>query len=622
MAAPRSAASIANAKLPDGYGNVSRQALGRILPELKRAVITYDKAVVAAGFESHSALSHSQQTGEILPELPYYGEPLQRHVGFGTGNPADPAEKRFGRIANPTVHIGLNQLRKVVNALIKRYGHPSEVIVEVTRELKQSREKRMEIQKEQAARQAQNTRWKEEIKEITGFDASVIDLQKMKLWTELNPGDVAGRCCPYTGSPISLTMLFSDEVEIEHILPFARTLDDSLNNKTVALRRANRDKGNKTPFEAFGHSPPGYDYEAILKRASAMFRDKAKRFAPDGYQRWLKEDKDFLARALNDTAYLSRIAREYLSLVCPHNRVRAIPGRLTALLRAKFGLNDVLGLRGEKNRNDHRHHAVDACVIGVTDQGLLQKVAQASSSTRERQVNKLVETMPEPFARFRDHVSRAIESIVVSHRPDHSYEGRLHNDTAYGLLGDGMVQYTRVVEGQRIREPEKLNVIEFAEPKANHRHGTLPDGSPRPYKGYKGDSNYCIEITRNQKAKWEGRAISTFDAYQIVRNQGLGALRNPAQSLNGLPLVMRLMKHDCVQLSIDGSKWLYQVAWVRSDGRIALAPLNEANVDARDRSKEDLFSYLVKTPGTLQQLKASFVTISPIGDVRALPSEG
>jgi CRISPR-associated endonuclease Csn1 len=52
---------------------------------------------------------------------------------------------------------------------------------------------------------------------------------------------------------------------------------------------------------------------------------------------------------------------------------------MTALLRAKFGLNDVLGLNGEKNRDDHRHHAVDACVIGVTDQGLMQRFARPVS---------------------------------------------------------------------------------------------------------------------------------------------------------------------------------------------------------------------------------------------------
>lgn len=612
---------IANARLPDGYGSLSSKALGRILPELRRNVVTYDKAVKAAGFESHSALSYGEQTGEILPALPYYGEPLQRHVGFGTGVPDDPAEKRFGRIANPTVHIGLNQVRKVVNALIDRYGHPSEVIVEVTRELKQSREKRNEIQREQAARQEKNTAWRDEIRAITGIVASAQDLQKMKLWTELN-SDVSNRCCPYTGEPISLTKLFSEEVEIEHILPFSRTLDDSLNNKTVSMRRANRDKGNGTPYEAFGQSPAGYDYAAILQRASSMSRQKAKRFAPDGYEKWLQEDKDFLARALNDTAYLSRVAREYLALICPPNKVWAIPGRLTAMLRGKFGLNDVLGLRGEKNRNDHRHHAVDACVIGVTDRGLLQRFAKASSSARASQLGRLVDDMPVPFNGYREHVERAISKIIVSHRPDHNHEGQLHKETAYGLRGDGMVQHTKNVDGKKVRETERLAVLEFSEPKASHRHGVLADGSPRPYKGYKGDSNYCIEIVLNEQGKWEGDVISTFSAYQIVRQFGLAKLRDSGNSTSGKPLVMRIMKHDCLKLSVDGERGIYQVAWVRADGRIALAECHEANVDARDRSKDDDFSYLIKSPGPLQKLQARQVTVSPVGEVCIAGSKG
>ncbi|MDO5668225.1 MAG: hypothetical protein Q4G44_10435 [Alcaligenaceae bacterium] len=100
---------IANTSLQSGYGALSERALNLILPKLKESVITYDKAVVAAGFESHSVLDKSAD-GEILDELPYYGEILQRQVGFGTSNPEDIPEVRYGKINNPTVHIGLNQV--------------------------------------------------------------------------------------------------------------------------------------------------------------------------------------------------------------------------------------------------------------------------------------------------------------------------------------------------------------------------------------------------------------------------------------------------------------------------------------------------------------------------------
>ena len=616
------AEAIANAGLPEGYGSLCAKALDRILPELRREVaplLTYDKAVLAAGFEHHSNISASA-TGEILPELPYYGIPLQRHVGFGTGVPEDREEKRYGKIANPTVHIGLNQVRLVVNALIKRYGHPSEVIVELARDLKQSKEQRDEDSKRQADNQRRNVRMCADIAATLNTSPErirIADIQKMILWEELS-FDPADRRCPYSGVQISAAMLLGPAVEIEHILPFSETLDDSLNNKTVALRQANRIKGNRTPWQAKDDfASQGWAYGGILDRAELMPKFKRYRFAEDGYERWLKEDAGFLPRALNDTRHLSKVAREYLSLICPQN-TRAIPGRMTAMLRAKFGLNDVLGVDGLKNRNDHRHHAVDACVIGVTDQGLLQRFAKASASAREKQLNRLVEDTPPPWGEtmdsYRGHVQRAINNIWVSHKPDHGHEGAMHNDTAYGLLGNGRVSVHKMVEGKRERIEDNLKVIEFTNAKAVARHGVLPNGANRPYKGYKGDSNYCIEIVRNEKGKWEGEVISTYEAYQLVREYGVARLRHPSLSLTGKALVMRLTVDDTIALIHDDRHRLLRLAYAAAAGTLAFADVQEANVDKRTRSKE--LSYVFKTAGSLQKSKARRVTISPIGELR------
>lgn len=622
---------IANAGLPEGYGNLSRNAISRVLPELIRDVIPYSEAVKRAGFETHSALSLAQQTGEIFEALPYYGQPLQRHVAFGTGDPNDPSERRYGKIANPTVHIGLNELRKVVNALIARYGHPSEIVVEVARDLKMSREQKLEIQRDQKERQELNRKHVAEACAILELTPENLDggkrrelSQKMRLWIELNPKDVANRRCPYTGEQISIERLLSDEVEIEHILPFSMTLDDSLANKTISMRRANRDKGNLTPYEAFGaRSVSGYDYDAILSRAACMPRMKAKRFAPDGYERWLREDKDFLARALNDTAYLSRIAKEYLTLVCPHNRVRVIPGRLTALLRGKFGLNQLLSGSEAKNRDDHRHHAIDASVVAVTDQGLLQRFAQASASARQKRLERLVETMPLPWPTYREHVGRALGHVVVSHKPDHGYQGPMHEETAWGLRGGGVVaRHVRPEDGgARVSEVKNKNVIEISSTRNPRRHGQNERGEPNPYKGYVGGSNYCIEIWRDEKGKWNGDVISTYDAYQVIRKFGETAgwerLRDPRLSQSGQPLVMRLMINDMVRLKHDEKSRLMRVVKISGNGQIFFADHNEANVSERNLSKQDSFAYVSKMAGSLQKSGAIWVTVSPLGDVRS-----
>lgn len=626
------AEAIAVAGLPEGHGRLSIAALARILPPLAKDVVTYSDAVQLAGFDSHSVLGHAQSTGELLDELPYYGQYLQRHVAFAKENPRSD-EERYGKIANPTVHIALNELRKVVNALIKRYGKPAEVIIEVARELKLGQQRRQEIQREQRERQDLNEKLVADACEILHLTPAHLDRakrrelsQKMQLWCELNKDGATDRRCPYTGEQIGIHRLLSPEVEIEHILPYSITLDDSLNNKTVALRRANRDKGNRTPFEAFGkQAQEGYDYDAILQRAAKMPREKAKRFAPDGYARWLKEDKDFLARALNDTAYLSRVAKEYLSLLYPDadaGKVRAIPGRMTALLRGKFGLNQLLSGDSSKNRNDHRHHALDATVIAITDQALLQRFAQASASARERQLDRLVEEMPLPWPAFRDHVARAMSGITVSHRPDHGYQGAMHEETAWGLRGNGEVARLVRDEGapHRRTEQKKLNVIPISSTADPNRHGVSEDGTPIAYKGYVGGSNYCLEIWRDEAGKPDARVISTFDAYQVIREHGVEAgermLRSAKKAINGLPLIARLMINDMVSLKIDGGRKVMRVVNIRSSGQFYMSEHHEANGDSRDRDKDDPYAFTSKQPSSFLKAGGKVVTVSPIGDIR------
>ena len=442
------------------------------------------------------------------------------------------------------------------------------------------------------------------------------DIQKMILWEELNRENAADRRCPYSGVQISAAMLFSDQVEIEHILPFSQTLDDSLNNKTVSMRLANRIKGNRTPWEArHDFEAQGWSVVEILSRAELMPKQKRYRFGENGYANWLRDDKNFLARALNDTRHLSRLAREYLSLICPQN-TRVIPGQMTAMLRAKFGLNGILGINGEKNRNDHRHHAVDACVIAVTDQAMLQRFASASANARERQLNKLVETMPLPWLSYREHVQRAVQNIWVSHKPDHGHEAAMHNDTAYALLGNDRVQVHKMIDGHRVREESTLKVIPFSCAKASARHGLLPNGEPKPYKGYKGDSNYCIEIVRNENGKWEGEVVSTYQAYQLVRQGGVQRIRHQTLSCSGKPLVMRLMIDDLVKFEVEGANEVLRVATISGNGQFFMAPHNEANVDARNRDKSDPFAYVSKMAGSLQKAQGRRVTVSPIGELR------
>src|SRR5690606_29142198 len=132
------------------------------------------------------------------------------------------------------------------------------------------------------------------------------------------------RLCTYTGKPIAFAQVFSDEIEIEHILPFSRTLDDSMANRTLAYREANRGKRNQAPEQAFH----GAGYEAIQQRANALPHNKAWRFKPGAMERYDKEERGFLDRQLNETRHLSKLAREYvLGVVGDPNVVWVVTGQ-------------------------------------------------------------------------------------------------------------------------------------------------------------------------------------------------------------------------------------------------------------------------------------------------------
>lgn len=598
--------------LPKGYGRLSLEAIRRILPILQSKVITYDKAVVEAGLGSHSELGYLHVTGELLRELPYYGEYLTRRVGYGTGDEKDPPEKRFGKIANPTVHIGLNQVRVVVNSLLRRYGRPSEIIIELARDLKLSREKKTEIMREQALRQKKRKEIRSNVAKSRGCKESAVsetDITKWLLWEELNPKNALERCCPYSGKQISVQMLLSDAVEIEHILPFSRTLDNSFSNKTVSIREANRIKGNRTPWEAKDDfEKKGWSFEGILSRAERMDKNKRMRFGELGYESWLNNQDGFVARALTDTQYMGVVAKEYLGLICP--KTHCIPGRLTAMLRGKFGLNSILG-SAEKNRNDHRHHAIDACVIAVTDQSLLQRVSTESAKARENNCGRLLNAMPLPWPSFYQGVKNAIGSIKVSHKPDHGYQGAMHDQTARGFLPNGETITHAVKEGKRVAEIRKMELIPITCQKATARHGLNPDGSLRAYKGYKGNSNYCIEISSENDGKWKGTVVSTFEAYQIVKKSGEFALRKSCTQ-GGKPLVMRLMINDTIKIGNQ----IYLVNTIRQSGNLELSPIYEANVSKRNRDDKDSFKFLNKSASSLRSSNSVQVSVTPDGRVR------
>jgi CRISPR-associated endonuclease Csn1 len=660
---------VADCPLPDGYGNLSKKALDQILPPLEQKGLVYSEAVEAAGLGSHSQFG----TGEVFDRtLPYYGYILERSVAFGTGEPSDPDEKRYGKIANPTVHVALNQLRAVVNDLLKRFGPPEEIVVELARDLPYSAKKKSDLKRKQDDNQQANEARRKRLREEFHQRDSYENRMRLRLYEDL---EALGKRCIYTGEQIGAHNLFSDEVEIEHILPFSRTFDDGYNNKTLSMRRANRDKLNKSPYDAFGHSPDEYDWEEISKRADELPPGKRWRFEPDAMERF-ETDGGFLARQLTDTQYISRLAKGYLEAIYPGGKasnVWVVPGRLTADLRWQWGLDSVLrghnedtALAQKKNRHDHRHHAIDALVVACTDRGMLQKAAKQAQQNEALQNGRLMHGIEEPWTGFRTEAEKYIRAITVSHKPDHGVEAAMHNDTAYGFLKDRdknpvgpdkkgrYTVFTRkpldsdsfksVKDLGKIRDKKikqeletstfGLSGTDFKEALLSAAQAMTPpvykvriedtlkvipitNKSGKTYKAYKGDGNYCYDIWVSEKGKWVGEVISTFDAYQLSRENPNWWRGNRGR--NDQKLVMRLRKNDYVAVSHDGRCLLAQI-YKFSVGKINMAEHFEANASARMREKS--LPAICMSPSSLQKAGAKRVTVSPSGVVKTYGNTG
>lgn len=462
--------------LENDFGSLSEKAINKILPFMRQGH-PYHDACLCAGYH------HSFKEYDHLDKLPYYGELLEQSCLGKKTNPTC-AEEKFGKINNATVHVALNQIRHLVNEIITRYGKPYDIAVEYARDLSASAKERQHMMDIRDKNEKENQRIQKELQEKLGNKQySKNDIQKYKIWKKLPVygKDPLVRECPFSGAQIPLSELLNDgqQFQIEHLIPFSRSLDDSLDNKVIATVEANRYKKNRTPFEAFGRSENGYNWDEIQQRAKKLSIEQQWRFAPDAMQRFEKQEGP-IARSLNDTRYMTRLLQDYLQPIVKKDgkqRVQSVAGRLTFLVRRAWGLN----VYKEKEDNDkyrefHNHHAIDAIIVSAINRAQISNVvgilANVRDNIREEFKDKLQQlrdstVSDEEKRKIKKEIHDAmlnretaivkkyfklpknirvpdvlqqVAAINISHKPSlknikqkDSTIGQLHEDTAYGL---------------------------------------------------------------------------------------------------------------------------------------------------------------------------------------------
>lgn len=450
------------------FGHLSCLACQKIIPFLKEGY-NYNEACEKAGYHFQGA-EHEKSRFLRFNDLDTEG------------------------LTSPVVIRAVSQTIKVLNAIIRWMGRsPVYVNLEIAREMAKPFDERKEIQNSMENNAQINEKIREKLKQDLGLISPTgQDIVKFKLYEE------QGGKCLYTGEALDIRRLFDKGyAEVDHIIPYSLSFDDTQANKALVTAKANRDKGNRLPMQYL----VGAEKEAYILRVKALkYRDaKKRRLLKETLSR--EEFETFNQRNLNDTRHLS-----VLMLNCLQNRLQfdafrgksvkhviALNGSITAYMRKRYGLTKV-------RENGNYHHAVDAVVIACVKQGMITKISEYHKYQEDGHFSAARKVhFPEPWPDFRTDITERCESLnpaksllhlyregrlqsygpdgeailgavkplFCSFKPDRSIKGPAHEATLLGPLPQSPGVYTKRVSLDKLRLDENGEIKDYYNPESD-----------------------------------------------------------------------------------------------------------------------------------------------------------
>jgi len=413
---------------PQDYGSLSARAIRKMMTSLESGMNERDSAVAVNYEYSDSKTTDENETRKLEPQVSLL----------------KPNELR-----NPVVEQILNQAFQVVNALKETYGDIDEVVIEMARELRATAKQRENATKKNRALETLNKDFEREIAAAKGTQKiTARDRERYKLWMETN------RTCLYSGKTINKSDVFNGRTEIEHILPRSIFADDSLQNKILVFKEYNEKKGNRTALDYIEHGKPR-DVESYRAHLLELFKERQKKII-DGIgiselkfkylqMKQAEIPADFATQQLKDTEYITKEATKRLKASI--RVVRTSSGSITALLRNDWGLNDIMKeinlpryttlgkvksetrfnyhknesyevkvIEDWSKRDDHRHHALDALVVALTTQGIINKMNVLNSNENTQYSDLKKQRYPQPIPNLHAQVKLQLEHMLISYK--------------------------------------------------------------------------------------------------------------------------------------------------------------------------------------------------------------
>lgn len=554
-------------ELEPEYSDLSLKAINKLLPFLEQGMI-YSDARVAAGY------GYEIKQVEVLDKLPAPPE-----------------------IPNPIVMKGLHELKRVVNAIIKEYGKPDVIRLEMARDLEMNTKRYKAFTSQQTKNTKLNEEAQSQFENIASQNkqlglskyASHTDKLKYRLWQEQQ------NRCAYSNKQISLTELFTGAVEIDHILPYSLTLNDSYMNKVVCFASENQYKGQKTPKEAFGNDEEKWNQ---IEHAIANWYGRGMATKRDAFYKTSDDlDKEFIGSQLTDTRYISRAALHYLKTLGID--VNTVKGQVTSWIRHIWGMNSLIDQnKAQKDRTDHRHHAIDAAVIACIDRSFYNTVVNVAKELEKTGSEiKIKDLHIDPlFEGYRQQVATRLEEIIIVHAPERKITGALHKGSAV-IFKEGMgtvyrkdvseitteKQIKKIVDPvvqeclkvylalskeqrplwplhrdnktpiKRVRYIESSKIKKIDQAKAEK----LPilDAMGRAFRWMSFGNTHCLLVVGNTKKPYAKQLTAYAAKQNLVKHQYLFC----KDDFEGTDYVYPLFKNDLVTLDINGITSIYRV---------------------------------------------------------------
>lgn len=457
-------------KFDGGRSNYSIKALKKLVPVMEKDGVDEREAISRAYPDSNPTAPT-----ELEPELP----------------PHKPT-------GNAVVDVALGQVGREVNAAIATLGGtPSEIVIELSRDMRTGLTKRDEITKKIRKNEKRRRDAADMIRKYTKKEATESQIKRYLLWQEQGE-----RYCPYCEVPINCSDAINGGVtEYEHILPKSLTrIGKKRDFLVLAHKTCNQEKGDRTPWQRWQDTERwdiiehraeeferGYKVTIDKKERTFKHKGKARQLLVKHFENEALDEeiiKDFSDRQFQETAWIAKACGRWLQSICPN--VSVSRGLLTAHLRRIWKLDTVIPeVRYEEalpvfdddyqpnkkeanqteckiseqdfkkhrpyweghsdnpkarthrrlnKRIDHRHHLVDALVIALTTRGLYQRMARHYQQVTESGGRELRLRAEPELADVRERALELVRACRPSHRPDRWLAGRMFKDNPYGIV--------------------------------------------------------------------------------------------------------------------------------------------------------------------------------------------